>query len=254
MRIVTGMHRSGTSLTARIVHAAGEAMGGPADFIPADRWNPGGYFERRDVVAQNLALVHGTMGRIGFFAPPSAATIRARARRRGAELSRLALRHDGLVVKDARFCLTLDAWREQGAHVERVLVCIREPDAVARSLARRNLAPRALGLRLWALHHRRLLDSLGDTPTRFLLYSDLVDGERGPVAVAAALRFLGSEEGAARAAELHGACVDATLDHGGGPPGAYPPTVAALWARVLALHREQAEAPRSPGVAARRPW
>ena len=42
MKIITGMHRSGTSLVAQIAHRAGAEMGDPETFYRPDRWNPDG--------------------------------------------------------------------------------------------------------------------------------------------------------------------------------------------------------------------
>ena len=46
--IVAGMHRSGTSLAAGLLARLGVDMG--ADLVPADRANPRGYLDDRDVV------------------------------------------------------------------------------------------------------------------------------------------------------------------------------------------------------------
>lgn len=46
--VVAGMHRSGTSLTASLLAALGVDMGDR--LVPADRFNPRGYFEDRDLV------------------------------------------------------------------------------------------------------------------------------------------------------------------------------------------------------------
>src|SRR5689334_14926006 len=53
--IVTGMHRSGTSLTASLLSAAGVNMGG--NLLPADAHNPDGYFEDVEFLELNRTIL-----------------------------------------------------------------------------------------------------------------------------------------------------------------------------------------------------
>ena len=76
------MHRSGTSLVARLFFEAGEDLGDPANFYRPDRWNPDGYFEQPDIHAINMPLVHGIWGRLSYFAPPSTHAVLKRGCRR----------------------------------------------------------------------------------------------------------------------------------------------------------------------------
>ena len=52
MYLITGMHRSGTSLVAQIFFEVGMDFGDPENFYPADRWNPDGYFGKRLFIPQ----------------------------------------------------------------------------------------------------------------------------------------------------------------------------------------------------------
>src|SRR5690606_671733 len=69
--IVTGPYRSGTSLTAQILCALGVDFGCPNEFqLEADRYNPGGYFQRRDIVQTNTRLILRSGISISEPAPP----------------------------------------------------------------------------------------------------------------------------------------------------------------------------------------
>lgn len=179
MDLICGMHRSGTSLVARIAHRLGADLGEPEGFHAADKWNPDGYFEQREILAINMKLVSGPWGRAAYFRLPSEETIRARARSLAGKIEEVALRYRDRVVKENRFCLTLGAWRDHGARVNKLLVVFREPSGVARSLRKRNRIPSFLGIALWAEHHRRLFRLAEDIPTACLWYDRLVASEAG---------------------------------------------------------------------------
>jgi len=53
--VVLGMHRSGTSAVAGCLERLGICMG--RRLAPGDEWNPGGYFEDRDLVELNDRLL-----------------------------------------------------------------------------------------------------------------------------------------------------------------------------------------------------
>ena len=58
---LTGMHRSGTSFLARRLQDAGLAF--PGDLLPPADDNPEGYWEARDIVRLNNAMLSGKIGR-----------------------------------------------------------------------------------------------------------------------------------------------------------------------------------------------
>ena len=171
MKIVTGAHRSGTSLLAQTVRALGADLGPADDFYAADRWNENGYLERRDVMDLNSRIVTGfprssgglaaKVSKMAYLGMPSGRGLRARGARLSPAVSSLAKRLDGLVVKDPRFCLTLPEWLGTG-RVDGVLVSLRDPLEVAMSLKTRQRVPIRLGLRFWEYHVRMLLDDLPD--------------------------------------------------------------------------------------------
>lgn len=164
MRVVTGVHRSGTSLVAMTLDALGMEFGDQDAFYAADEWNEEGYFERRDIIDLNSRIITGfprTKGRIastrsqmGYALQPPRASIDRRAEALRNEIDRTAEGLGGIFVKDPRFALTLPAWHP---HVQDVVVSLRRPDQVAHSLKRRQRVPLWVSYRFWDYHARSLL-------------------------------------------------------------------------------------------------
>jgi hypothetical protein len=63
--IILGPYRSGTSLTACVLHELGVTFGPRQGMVPADQRNPSGYFERDDINAANTALIESAGGTLG---------------------------------------------------------------------------------------------------------------------------------------------------------------------------------------------
>ena len=159
--LVLGMHRSGTSLLAGAVHRLGASL--PATPMPAADDNPDGFFESAPLVAVNDAiLLRAASGwadwrrldTTGLATADPALAVQMRdvfSAEFGA--ARFA------VWKDPRLAALLPVWRPllaaDGAET-RVLVAVRSPGAVARSLARRDGIPPGLAVLLWLRH---LLDA-----------------------------------------------------------------------------------------------
>ncbi len=169
MIVVTGMHRSGTSLVAGILSRFGVDFGDPSGFYEADNWNARGYCEQRDVMDLNSVIVTGFPRTTGSFARALAAAsyatmpgperMRKRARRMERVLNRLGEKYRKCAVKDPRFCLTMGYWQEF-APIESVIVCTRHPHETVMSLRRRQSLPRWLGYRFWNYHIERLLSQI----------------------------------------------------------------------------------------------
>ena len=179
MQLICGMHRSGTSLVAQIAYAAGVDFGDSETFWPADAWNPNGYFEQKDIIAVNKRLINGRLGKTHYLRPPNEALISKRAEKCNAELKRLTLKYANNVVKENRFCMTLDEWLKAGANITRILVVIRDPAGVAHSLRKRNHIPAIVSNRLWYEHLSRLENSITHIPRQYLWFDDFVSSPAG---------------------------------------------------------------------------
>lgn len=160
--IVMGMSRSGSSLTTSIIAAMlrngsrsdETAWRGLGRALPSDSANPGGYYEREDVVRLNYATISSVTGagwtsfRPDHLLRPAAlnASWRAPSGRAKFEASARAIlgdmdHHAPWVLKDVRFARTLPVWRPL---LRRPLCVIpyRHPGEVASSSRLRSV-------RLW---------------------------------------------------------------------------------------------------------
>lgn len=154
--VVLGMHRSGTSCLTHMLHRAGLYLGGDI-LCQSHSDNIGGHWESNEAMAINdQALFHS--GGSWDVPPPEIRgndEIAARMVRFIASLSKQPIGG----WKDPRTVLTYPLWRP---HLEdyRLVVCLRHPLSVARSLAARRHMDVEAGLQLWAEYNRRLLDHL----------------------------------------------------------------------------------------------
>ena len=150
--VILGMHRSGTSMVAGLLGACGWYVGEDDELIPAAEDNPRGFWERRDVVAVNDQLLSDSDA--SWF-QPQVLHDAAPADAIQEILGRLDA-HAPWLIKDPRFLLTWDLWKEPLADTLKLYV-YRSPLAVATSLARRNGFPLEFGLDLWEFYNRQIL-------------------------------------------------------------------------------------------------
>lgn len=148
---VAGMHRSGTSLVAHLLSLCGVYLGPPENLSRAGPDNQGGFWEDPGFVELNdnlLAIVHA-----GWDLPPAdfdwgprpelaASFIKA------TELIERSAAHQRWGWKDPRNSLTLPFWLQLIPNLK-VIICLRNPLEVARSLTARNGTSLAFGLNLW---------------------------------------------------------------------------------------------------------
>jgi hypothetical protein len=145
--LVLGMHRSGTSASARALGLLGAQM--PVHLLPVWPDNPGGYWEPRTIVefhdrlmAQS-ALSWTHLDPLGgdWFADPARLVAASQAQQLlVGEYPQLSL----AVLKDPRMCRLLPLWLPVLASSSwrpHALLVLRDPMAVASSLAARALAP-----------------------------------------------------------------------------------------------------------------
>lgn len=239
MELITGMHRSGTSLVARLFFESGADLGDATSFHRPDKWNPDGYFEQPDIHAINMPLIHGAWGRLAYYRLPSTEMILKRAESCHEQIVTAAEKYDRKIVKETRFCLTLPAWLSHGAEVKRILVCLREPASVVRSLQRRNWITRGLGYRLWLAHVRRLIEQAGDIPLWYIRYENLLEPAAFGREMAAAMRFFDLDQDGQRLEALRRETVKPTWNHASRAGTTTPRPVQELWGRLLEQHAAQ---------------
>jgi hypothetical protein len=150
------MHRSGTSLVARILNLLGVYLGPAEALLPAAVDNPKGFWEHRSFIELNdeiLARLGGDAMHPPLFPPewhvsPTVSDLRQRA---GEFLQQDFGRAKIWGWKDPRTCLTLPFWQHLLPPMRYVL-CLRHPLDVARSLKSRNNIPLARGVFAWLKH------------------------------------------------------------------------------------------------------
>lgn len=242
MKIITGMHRSGTSLVARLFFEAGADMGDPSTFYRSDKWNPGGYFEQPDIHSINMPLINGLIWKFSYFWLPSTETIMRRAARKSELIHDIANKYNDKVLKETRFCLTIPAWQKYGAKIGKILICIRDPIQVARSIQRRNKISLNMAYSLWLVHNQRLLENSKGIPIWFIYYGNLIDRDRFEEEVIPALQFFNidiSKENLAQIASI----IDPKVGCSAESRPDYPEPVKILWQKLLDCHANQFKTP-----------
>ncbi len=173
--IVLGMHRSGTSLLAELVHRWG-AYGAEEGLIRSGHWNARGYWEHFPLVQFNDELLSALGAK--WNVPP--------AEDRDAELQQLAREDDyrrranellepfrrsgkPWFWKDPRLCVLLPFWKEIWGPVCYV-ESVRNPVEVGHSLLSRNHLPVSAGMLLWQRYVRAILKHAGNNART--LYAD----------------------------------------------------------------------------------
>jgi hypothetical protein len=242
--VITGMHRSGTSLVSMVLDSFGLGFGDHSEFYAADQWNQEGYFERRDVVDINSRLITGfnrttstissAASQAGYLLWSSERSMKRRASVLQPEISRLSRALDGLAVKDPRFCLTLPAWSQA---VDDCVVCLRPPAEVALSLKRRQHVPLPVGFRFWDRHAQGLLDH---APARSL-YIDFTGlaGSDPSVELARIDRHFELGLGPAELSRRFEAKFQRRLKNFEGETLPTPDRTARLWSALQERHRSQ---------------
>lgn len=239
MYLITGMHRSGTSLVAQVYNEAGFDLGCPDDFYAADKWNVDGYFEQPEIHAVNMPLINGPFGKLSYFRLPRPKTILKRAVHFSEEIQRLDTCYRGKVVKETRFSLTLPAWLQYGLVVEGMVICLRHPYEVARSIKKRNHVPLSVGYRLWIDHNQRLLNYLGTQQNCWIRYHCLFEREAFIAEMGRAFVVCGREPDADELGALFNKCVKPGLKHHQGSDAALPREVRVLWEKILEMAESQ---------------
>jgi hypothetical protein len=153
------MHRSGTSLVARLLNQCGLYLGREEDILPPNPTNPEGHWEHERLVEINDQLLAEFGG--GWDYPPDLSGLADRRRVAGIERkARTVLaQFEGHALwgwKDPRNSLTLPFWRPLVGPLS-VVVCVRNPLEVAVSLRRRGASSLGFGLALWTAYNEAVL-------------------------------------------------------------------------------------------------
>ena len=192
--IVAGMHRSGTSLVANMIHSSGIPMGD--ELLPPDVGNPLGYFEDVEIHDFHRVLLRRAGVRDAFTVTESDVPIVVddEARDHAVQFAERRSSRPQWGWKEPRTSLFLDLWN--GVLADKTfLFLFREPTAVLDSLLRRasndsvNKDP-VVGLRLWRIYNEHILRFAKAHPDLCIL-AETNRFIRSPDAVAGALALRG---------------------------------------------------------------
>ncbi|KCZ87584.1 family 2 glycosyl transferase [Hyphomonas johnsonii MHS-2] len=176
------MHRSGTSAVTGALNAMGVFVG-EAEALTDTNWeNPLGFFERRDARALCDALLHGAGAdwwKVTNFDPDriplSVMTPRVRELRDlVSRLDQGAGPYGAWALKEPRLCLLLPVLRRALTNPHLIMV-VRHPVEVARSLRRRNGFSLTAGLALWEAYVVATLENAGNLSVIPVLYDNLIN-------------------------------------------------------------------------------
>lgn len=157
--IVTGMHRSGTSALSRTLNLLGARMGYSLQESATD--NVKGFWEPSEVIAiheqlfADIAFCHDTYLGLADSALHSEAAAVARRRLRDFVEHAFSADDTLVIIKDPRICRLIPLWREvlaQAGFEADIVIPIRNPLEVARSLHVRNGYHVNKGLLMWLRH------------------------------------------------------------------------------------------------------
>jgi len=175
--IILGMHRSGTSLAAGLLHNMGISAGSSEMLMPAADENPKGFWERVDVMQLNdeaLASCNATWDHVTDF---NLRSLPAEAEKHFHEQACVLVAtlesESPWFVKDPRICLLLPLWQKVLKSPFFVLVS-RNPIEIALSLRVRNLFPINYSLALWEHYMLSALRDIQGSPAIIISHSRLL--------------------------------------------------------------------------------
>jgi hypothetical protein len=187
---MAGMHRSGTSLVARVLNLCGLFLGPVSDVMGEGSSNADGFWEHIPLLNMNDRILAAAGG--GWDIPPPAERIVKLARDESlrADAEALLLPFQGHPLwgwKDPRNCLTIGFWQSLIPDL-RFVVSVRDPREVVDSLYRRDFSSPAFSYNLWRLYHQSILAG-SDPSSRIVLHYEAAL-ERTRAEAGRLLRFL----------------------------------------------------------------
>lgn len=222
MLLVLGMHRSGTSLTARML----ECLGGvnSRNLVPAAQDNPKGFFEDGDIVRFNQEVLLPRLGREwhdleGVDWNLLGEADRAQLESHAEDILRAnySTQNAISILKDPRLAILLPFWipvLSCAGYDPRVVGVVRDPVCVARSLADRNGLPLNHGYMMYLVYWLGIISAAEKLPCYLLSFDELIESPEKTIRKTAACLDLGlPEDFDERLEEFAGSHVDATLRH-----------------------------------------
>jgi len=173
--LILGMHRSGTSMTTRLINMMGSYFGPESSVGEMTADNPKGFWERPEVFKLNEALLGGhgcSWHNLRNWSVGNAEIVPDAIKN---EIKKLILGMDAFrpwVLKDPRLCLLLPGWLPY-LEVPVAVIVHRNPFEIAISLKRRNGFSIEYGVALWEHYAVGLLNATQHVPRIYVRFSDL---------------------------------------------------------------------------------
>ena len=192
---VLGMHRSGTSVVARVLNLMGVYFGGEQVGTGRSDENEKGFWERRDVRDLNDDLLFSSGCDWDCIADLDLDALPAETKSTFVDVAAdIVLNldaHRPWFVKEPRLCLLFPMW-QQALENPFCIHVLRNPLEVAHSLRTRNGIPVRTGLALWELYNVHALNASAGLRRAFVSYEDLM---RTPAVVVERLHSVLEEQG-----------------------------------------------------------
>lgn len=179
---ILGMHRSGTSVLARLLNLLGVYLGSEEHLMQPGSDNPKGFWEH--IVIQKLddeilAIMGGSWHQPphfpeGWECNTKLASVRQQAAR---TISEDFGEKEIWGWKDPRTCLSLPFWQQLLPDLVYV-VCLRHPIEVARSLEQRNGFTIEKGVYLWLVYLKAILRTTSPGKRCIVLYDELLENNQ----------------------------------------------------------------------------
>jgi tetratricopeptide (TPR) repeat protein len=166
--LITGMHRSGTSMIARILNLTGLDLGPEDELLPAGEGNPHGFWQNQqlDQITEDVLLQ--LSGGWDILLPQfeedwhKSKAIALAYDRAHQAISQLAGTQPW-GWKDPRASIVIPFWHTVLDDLKTV-ICLRHPQEVALSLSKRVGSTQSFNYHLWLEYYRRILnDTTADT-------------------------------------------------------------------------------------------
>jgi hypothetical protein len=179
--VVLGMHRSGTSLVAEMLHRCGTA-GRAEECLPADQWNARGYWELSSLVRFNERLL-SDIGATWTLPPRPQDDQRLESLAQRPDYRAEAIHLLGRMNtsaasgpwfwKDPRLSLLLPFWQKVWRDI-RYVICVRDPYEICLSLHERDGLSFDISIALWQRYMLAVLKWTQGLPRIFLNYSKIL--------------------------------------------------------------------------------
>ena len=180
--IILGMHRSGTSVVAGILHFNKVIMGTYETFWPRPLpQNPKGIYENYDFRKINDAILFSSGYNVKDYKPNVPVPKIIERSKMIKTIQKYESNFKNWGWKDPRTCLTISNWMLIFEEMElleklKIIFVLRSPLAVARSLKKRNTLPLKDGISLWETYNRRAINfcESNNIPTIYLSFEEIL--------------------------------------------------------------------------------